>query len=48
MLSDLPSTSAGEILQLVDAQGALSSGAGEGSHMLWEVAQDFGMGMSQT
>lgn len=39
-----PATSAGEILQLVDAQGALSGGAGEGSYMLWEVAQDFGMG----
>ncbi|KAI0736324.1 hypothetical protein C8Q72DRAFT_769525 [Fomitopsis betulina] len=38
-----PATSAGEILQLVDAQGALSGGAGEGSYMLWEVAQDFGM-----
>lgn len=39
-----PATSAGEILQLVDAQGALSGGAGEGSYMIWEVAQDFGMG----
>ena len=39
-----PTTSAGEVLQLIDAQGALSGGAGEGSYMLWEVAQDFGMG----
>ena len=39
-----PTTSAGEVLQLLDAQGALSGGAGEGSYMLWEVAQDFGMG----
>ncbi|TFY52096.1 hypothetical protein EVJ58_g10206 [Rhodofomes roseus] len=38
-----PTTSAGEILQLVDAQGALAGGAGEGGYMLWEVAQDFGM-----
>ncbi|KZT67256.1 hypothetical protein DAEQUDRAFT_729291 [Daedalea quercina L-15889] len=36
-------TSAGEVLQLVDAQGALAGGAGEGGYMLWEVAQDFGM-----
>ncbi|KAH9936565.1 uncharacterized protein B0H18DRAFT_867929 [Fomitopsis serialis] len=38
-----PTSSAGEVLQLVDAQGALAGGAGEGGYMLWEVAQDFGM-----
>lgn len=38
-----PSTSAGEVLQSVDSQGALDDGAGSGGWMLWEVAQDFGM-----
>lgn len=42
-----PSTNAAEILQIVDSQGALDDGAGSGGWMLWEVAQDFGMGKWQ-
>ncbi|KZT09246.1 uncharacterized protein LAESUDRAFT_647284 [Laetiporus sulphureus 93-53] len=38
-----PSTIAGEVLQIVDAQGMLEEGAAAGGWMLWEVAQDFGM-----
>ncbi|OCH85950.1 hypothetical protein OBBRIDRAFT_738922 [Obba rivulosa] len=36
-------TSAGEVLQIVDGQGALEHGAGSGGWMVWEVSQDFGM-----
>ncbi|KAI0330472.1 hypothetical protein GY45DRAFT_1250692 [Cubamyces sp. BRFM 1775] len=36
-------TSAGDVLGMVDAQGALDQGAGSGGWMLWEVSQDFGM-----
>jgi len=36
-------TSAGEVLQIVDGQGALDHGAGSGGWMVWEVSQDFGM-----
>ncbi|KAI0357508.1 hypothetical protein OH77DRAFT_1450975 [Trametes cingulata] len=36
-------TSAGDVLSMVDAQGALEQGAGSGGWMLWEVSQDFGM-----
>ena len=34
------------VLQIVDAQGMLEEGAAAGGWMLWEVAQDFGMGKS--
>ena len=37
------STSAGEVLRIVEGQGALE-GSGSGGWMLWEVSQDFGMG----
>ena len=37
-------TSAGDVLNMVDGQGALDQGAGSGGWMLWEVSQDFGMG----
>ncbi|KAI0763584.1 hypothetical protein BD413DRAFT_483776 [Trametes elegans] len=36
-------TSAGDVLSMVDAQGALEQGTGSGGWMLWEVSQDFGM-----
>ena len=39
-----PGTSAGDVLNIVDGQGALDHGAGSGGWMLWEVSQDFGMG----
>lgn len=39
-------TGAGDVLAMVDAQGALEQGAGSGGWMLWEVSQDFGMGES--
>ncbi|KAG6850333.1 hypothetical protein H0H93_014606 [Arthromyces matolae] len=38
-----PSTSAGDVLQMVDAQGSLKGWVGSGDWMVWEVAQDFGM-----
>jgi len=38
------STSAGDVLRIVESQGALKQLAGNGTWMLWEVAQDFGMG----
>jgi len=38
------STSAGEVIEMVERQGVLERlSAGSGSWMLWEVAQDFGM-----
>ncbi|KAI0754706.1 hypothetical protein C8Q80DRAFT_1093798 [Daedaleopsis nitida] len=36
-------TSAGDVLNMVDGQGALDQAAGSGGWMLWEVSQDFGM-----
>lgn len=36
-------TSAGEVLRIVESQGALEAG-GIGGWMLWELSQDFGMG----
>ncbi|KAH9948878.1 hypothetical protein B0H21DRAFT_206529 [Amylocystis lapponica] len=36
-------TSAADVLQTVDGQGALDDGPGSGGWMLWEVSQDFGM-----
>lgn len=39
------STNAGEVVEMVDSQASLNKlGAGVGGWMLWEVAQDFGMG----
>ena len=37
-------TSAGDVLNMVDGQGALDQTPGSGGWMLWEVSQDFGMG----
>lgn len=39
-----PSTNAGNVLDMVEAQGTLKGWVGSGGWMLWEVAQDFGMG----
>jgi hypothetical protein len=40
-----PLTNAGEVVHMVASQAALEKlGAGSGGWMLWEVAQDFGMG----
>jgi hypothetical protein len=45
MVEISPSTNAGEVVQMVESQASLDKlGAGSGSWMLWEVAQDFGMG----
>lgn len=41
-----PSTSAGDVIALLDGQGVLKGWAGEGGWMVFEVAQDFGMGES--
>ncbi|KAF9013187.1 hypothetical protein BDQ17DRAFT_1231211 [Cyathus striatus] len=38
-----PSTTAADVLELVDSQGSLKGWAGTGGWMVWEVAQDFGM-----
>ena len=37
-------TTAGDVLSIVDGQGALEQG--RDGWMLWEVSQDFGMGTS--
>ncbi|OBZ68874.1 hypothetical protein A0H81_11185 [Grifola frondosa] len=37
------STTAREVLHVVEGQGHLENGAGVGGWMLWEVSQDFGM-----
>jgi len=45
MVEITPSTNAGEVVQMVESQAALEKlGAGSGGWMVWEVAQDFGMG----
>jgi hypothetical protein len=45
MVEISPSTNAGEVVQMIETQAALEKlGAGSGGWMLWEVAQDFGMG----
>ncbi|KAF9077521.1 hypothetical protein BDP27DRAFT_1311189 [Rhodocollybia butyracea] len=38
-----PSTTAGEVIHLVEAQGGLKEWRGSGGWMLFEIAQDFGM-----
>jgi hypothetical protein len=41
------STSAGDVLRIIEEQGALNQYGGVGpGWMLWEMAQDFGMGES--
>lgn len=42
-----PSTTAGDVVRMVDDQGSLKGWVGSGGWMLWEVAQDFGMGEYQ-
>jgi hypothetical protein len=42
-----PSTNAGDIMEMVEAQGSLKGRAGNGDWMVWEIAQDFGMGEYQ-
>ncbi|PBK97502.1 hypothetical protein ARMGADRAFT_922583 [Armillaria gallica] len=37
------STNAGDVVDMVEAQGSLKGWVGTGGWMLWEVAQDFGM-----
>ncbi|RDB17791.1 hypothetical protein Hypma_000958 [Hypsizygus marmoreus] len=38
-----PSTNAGNVIEMVEAQGTLKGWVGSGGWMVWEVAQDFGM-----
>ncbi|KAF9468631.1 hypothetical protein BDZ94DRAFT_1153591, partial [Collybia nuda] len=38
-----PSTSAGDVIDILEAQGALKGWVGSGGWMVWEIAQDFGM-----
>jgi len=37
------STNAGDVIEMVEAQGSLKGWAGNGNWMVWEIAQDFGM-----
>ncbi|KAF8073883.1 hypothetical protein FPV67DRAFT_1738693 [Lyophyllum atratum] len=37
------STNAGDVIEMVEAQGSLKGWVGSGGWMVWEVAQDFGM-----
>ena len=39
-------TTAGDVISLVEAGGALVGWAGSGGWMVWEIAQDFGLGVS--
>ncbi|KDQ62615.1 hypothetical protein JAAARDRAFT_466334 [Jaapia argillacea MUCL 33604] len=39
----VPSTTAGDVLRMVEAQGVLDGWAGSGGWMVFEIAQDFGM-----
>lgn len=40
-----PTTTARDVVAMMDAQGVLTGWAGSGGWMVFEVAQDFGMGM---
>jgi hypothetical protein len=44
MVEITASTNAGDVLDLIEAQGGLKGWVGSGGWMVWEVAQDFGMG----
>jgi len=44
MVEISPSTNAGNLIEMVEAQGSLKKWVGSGNWMVWEVAQDFGMG----
>ncbi|KAG6813588.1 hypothetical protein H0H92_009632 [Tricholoma furcatifolium] len=37
------STTAGDVIEMVEAQGSLKGWVGSGGWMVWEIAQDFGM-----
>jgi hypothetical protein len=39
-----PTTTAGEVIGVLEAQGQLANWVGVGGWMLFEVSQDFGMG----
>jgi hypothetical protein len=40
-----PSTTAGDVVSMMEAEGALVGWAGTGGWMVFEVVQDFGMGI---
>jgi hypothetical protein len=42
-----PSTNGGDVIEMVEAQGSLKGWVGVGNWMVWEFAQDFGMGEYQ-
>jgi hypothetical protein len=44
MVEITATTNAGNVIEMIEAQGSLAGWAGNGGWMLWEVAQDFGMG----
>lgn len=44
MVEIAAATTAGDVVSLMDSQGALNGWAGSGGWMVFEVAQDFGMG----
>jgi hypothetical protein len=37
-------TPAGDVVQMIEAQGSLKGVIGSGEWMVWEIAHDFGMG----
>lgn len=41
-------TSAGDVIQMVESQGSLKGWIGSGEWMVWEVSHDFGMGRYST
>lgn len=41
-----PWTNASDVIAMIEAQGSLKEWVGSGDWMIWEVAQDFGMGQS--
>lgn len=43
MVEITATTNAGNVIEMIEAQGSLRGSAGNGGWMLWEVAQDFGM-----
>lgn len=44
MVEITATTNAGNVIEMIEAQGSLAGRVGDGGWMLWEVAQDFGMG----
>lgn len=43
MVEITPSTNAGDVINMIEAQGSLKGWVGSGGWMVWEVATDFGM-----